>query len=686
MDNNLQRNKNGYINCDAFITIFVSVTLTCIIAIILVLTEGARMRACKLYYRIANNCAVDSMFSLYHLPLWEYYHLLGIEFKDEEMLKDEYYNFLKVHNQDENGSPTSNWFPARLEKSSVSLNLETLIDKSNFTDEINDYTKIALVGNTVDFLGSNISINEASDIDKLGNILKTAFKNVTNTSATESKQLAKVSNEYNLEKELSHLNILLTNISTNISIANEKIRKIQSAKTYNTFNALAGDIVSSINLINNSINKFLAELTKTKDKLNNLINKFQIDKISLSNDGIIIIEEQLSSYQNALDICLENNGVIETIGMETSQLNSFLLSMQEEIKDFIESIKELDSKEKSEAKKEFNEYIRDVAESIEELTYFDFNQGINEEEKKKFNNLIDTINNGLISLILKDHNNIPKVEIKYPNHNIDKISDSTSLIDKVILNEYCFEHFNYCKKEIIDKINVNTKSKRYEAEYLISGKNSDYESIKECINELFLMRLGLNLIYLYTNIESRNEAFSLASFIAPSAPLLVPVIQFTLLLAWGSAQTVIDLRNLYSGNRVPIMHSNDTFSLTLKGSLEVLSSDVTDNNDSGLNYKDYLRILLYTKCLAEQKEVFRRIINLIEHNIKSNLPNTDQQQANFNFKNLGYKLQTESTYKAAHIFSKLNLLNLFNFNLWQENYEIKIATTNSYANSILKGN
>ena len=82
MDNNIQRNKNRYINCDAFITIFVSVTLTCIIAIILVLTEGARMRACKLYYRIANNCAVDSMFSLYHLPLWEYYHLLGIEFKE----------------------------------------------------------------------------------------------------------------------------------------------------------------------------------------------------------------------------------------------------------------------------------------------------------------------------------------------------------------------------------------------------------------------------------------------------------------------------------------------------------------------------------------------------------------------------------------------------------------------------
>jgi hypothetical protein len=651
-----------------------------------VLTEGTRMRASKLYYRIANNCAIDSMFSLYHLPLWEYYHLLGIEFKDEEMLKDEFYNFVKVHSQDENDGSIKNWFPAKLEKNNVNLNLEAIVEKTYLTDEINDYTKLALATKTIDFLGSSIFINNESDIDKMGDILKTAFKNVTNTSARESEQLAKLANEYNLEKELSNLNVLLTNISSNVSKANEKIRNIKSSKAYNTFKSSAMEVIASNNLINKSVQKFLDELSKTNSKLNKLKEKFQIDKILLSNDGIIIIEEQLSSYQNALDSCLENNGVIETIGTETSSLENFLLSMIEEINDFIESLKELDSKEKSEAKKEFNEYIKDVAESIDYLTNFDFKQGINETERNKFTGLIDTINNGLVNLVLKDSENISKSEIEYSNYSLDKISDNTSLIDKVLLNEFCLEHFNYCKKEILDKKKVNTKSKRLEAEYLISGKNSDYGSVKECINELFLMRLGLNLIYLYTDVSSRSEALSLASFIAPYAPLLVPVIQFTLLLAWGSAQSVADLRNLFNGGRVPIMHSNDTFSLSLEGSLDILSNDQADNNDSGLNYKDYLRVLLYTKSLIEQKEIFKRIINIIEYNIRNNLPDKESLQPNFNFNNLAYKLQTNSTYTTSHIFSKLNLLHLFNFNLWQDNYEIKIATTNSYANSILKGN
>ncbi len=680
----LSKKENN--NFDGFITIFVSVVLTCIIAIILVLTEGARMRASKLYYRIANNCAIDSMFSLYHLPLWEYYHLLGIEFKDEEMLKDEFYNYLKVHSQDENDIPIENWFGAKLEKNNINLKQEALTEKSNLTNEINDYTKVSLIGKSINFLATNINIDSESDIDKMGDILKSAFMNMANTSSRESKQLAKISKEYNLEKELSNLNILLTNISKTIAGANDEIRNLKSSRTYTTFNAHAKCLLNNINTIYQSINVFLEGLEKTNERLNNLRNKFQIDKISLSKDGITIIEEQLSIYQDALDSCLEQNGTIETINTEASYLQSFLTSMIEEIEGFIESIKELSGSEKSEAKREFNEYIRDVADSIDYLTYFDFNQGINEEERNKYSNLIDFVNSGLVSLVMPDSANISNTTLSYANHELEKISNDTSLIDKALLNEYSFEHFNYLNKKIIDESEAKTLSNRLEIEYLISGKNSDYESIKECINELFLTRSGLNLIYLYTNHQSRQEALSLASLIAPAAPLLVPVIQFTLLLAWSSAQSIVDIRNLLNCKRVPIMHNESSFTLSLTGATNVLSNYLLDDNENGLNYKDYLRILLYTKCLMDQKEIFRRIINVIEYNIKNNIPNRDYIQPNFNFQNLSYALDATSVYKTWHVFSNLNFLNLFTLGLWKDDYEIKIETTNSYANSILRGN
>ena len=676
--------RNNHTNC--FITIFVSVVLTCIIAIILVLTEGARMRACKLYYRIANNCAMDSMFSLYHLPLWKYYHLFGIEYKDEAMLKDEFYNYLKVHSEDENGNLYENWFASKLEKDKIVLNQEQLIYKTNFISEICDYTKIALIGKSIDFIATKIDIKNESDLDKMCDVMKSAFKSVTNTSAIESKKLASVSNEYSLEKELSNLNILLTNISKAIKTANDEISTIRTCTNYTSFNVHAKVLLSNINLIYKSVNIFLKEMKLTDVALKKLKEKFQIDKLSLSNDGIIIVSNQLQSYEEALDNVLSKNGIIETINTESSNLKDFLDSIIEEIEDFIESIKDLEGKEKSDAKKEFNQYIKEVASAIDYLTYFDFDQKINEAEKNKYSNLLELINNNFVNYILKDQTNIPKVSISYKNPELNEISDDTSLIQKLLLNEYSFEHLNYFNKISIDKKEPYSKSKRLEVEYLLSNKDNDFDAIKECINELFLIRSGLNLIYLYTDPASRQEALSLASIIAPAAPLLVPVIQFSLLLCWSSAQSIVDLQNLFDCGRVPIMHTSQTFSLSLSNVLEVLTKENKVNSDNGLNYKEYLRILLYTKCLLGQKEIYKRLINLIEYNIKSNIPKSEELQNNFNFENLSYKLDTTSIYTTHHIFSNLNILAIFPFSKWKDIYEIKIETTNSYANSILKGN
>ena len=669
-----------------FITIFVSVVLTCIIAIILVLTEGARMRASKLYYRIANNCAIDSMFSLYHLPLWKYYHLLGIEFKDEIMLKDEFYNYLKVHSEDENGKLYDNWFPAKLMKDKIVLSQEQLIYKTNLISEICDFTKLALLGKSIDFIATKIDISNESDLEKMGDVIKYAFKSVTDTSAMESKKLASISKEYSMEKELSSLNILLTNISKTIKNANNEITTIRSCTSYTSFNVHAKTLLSNINSIYQSVNVFLNELKATDEKLKKLIEKFQIDKLSLSNDGITIVSNQLQSYKDALDNCLSKNGIIDTINSEASDLKDFLNSIIEEIEDFIESIKDLEGSEKTAAKKEFNKYIKEVAKDIEYLTNFDFDQKINETEKNKYTNLIDLINNNLVNYILSQSSDIPKISISYNDPPLSEISEDTSLLEKVLLNEYSFEHLNYYNKMQIDKTKAYSSSKRYEIEYLLSGKSSDFDAVKECINELFLIRSGLNLIYLYTDSASRQEALSLASTIAPAAPLLVPVIQFSLLFAWSSAQSIVDLRTLYNCGRVPIMHTSDTFTLSISNVLDVLTMENEFSSDSGLNYKDYLRILLYTRCLLDQKEIYKRLINIIEYNIKNNMPNKDELQDNFNFNNLSYKLDTSSTYETHYIFSNLNFLNMFPFSKWKGTYEIKIETTNSYANSILKGN
>ncbi len=57
------------------ITIFLSMVLVLIISLILSVTELVRMRAAKLYLQLASNSVIDSMLSLYHNKLWDYYRL-----------------------------------------------------------------------------------------------------------------------------------------------------------------------------------------------------------------------------------------------------------------------------------------------------------------------------------------------------------------------------------------------------------------------------------------------------------------------------------------------------------------------------------------------------------------------------------------------------------------------------------
>ena len=686
MQDQFINNKINHIELDGVITIFISVILICIISIVLVLTEGARMRASKLYYRIANNCAMDSMLSLYHLPLWENYHIFGLEYNNEEMLKDEFYSFLKVHSEDNDGSLIENWFPAILVKDKISLSVEQVIEKKNLLSEINDYTKLSLIGKGIDFLSKQIDIKNESDIENLSNILKSAFDNVASTSPNESKQLSKLTKEYNLEKELVSLNKLLTNISKTIKTANEQIKQLQGSRNYTSFLQHAKQVITNINSIYDSVNKFLVEIDITNNKLDKYYEKFETDKLSLSPDGIAIIEEHLSTYKKALDNCTNQNSVIDQIFDETDNLKNLLTGVIEEIEDFISSLSDMDSSEKADAKKEFNEYIKEVAEEIELLTYFNFDQNVNEEEKNKYLNILEIINNGFIDLILPKDNKISKSDVNYSYHDLSKLDDTTSLIDKSLINIYTFDHYNYYNRTLIDGNTPYSKSTRLEIEHLISSKNSDYDSIKECLNELFLIRSGMNLLYLYSSYEKRTEAFNIASIIAPAAPLLVPVIEASLLLVWASARAIIDLKNLLNCGKVPVIHTDETFALSLSGVINVFKNNFEVNDEHGLNYRDYLRILFYVKCLLYQKDIYTRMINLIEYNIKNNLPNEKHKQNNFNFTKLAYKINTKSTYKTKYIFSNLNIMSQFNLNKFDGTYELNFESSNSYENSILRGN
>ena len=65
------------------ITVFLSLTLICVLSLVLGLVESARTAGARLYLRMASDSAVSSVMSYYNRNLWDRYQLLFLEYESE---------------------------------------------------------------------------------------------------------------------------------------------------------------------------------------------------------------------------------------------------------------------------------------------------------------------------------------------------------------------------------------------------------------------------------------------------------------------------------------------------------------------------------------------------------------------------------------------------------------------------
>ncbi len=151
----------------------------------------------------------------------------------------------------------------------------------------------------------------------------------------------------------------------------------------------------------------------------------------------------------------------------------------------------------------------------------------------------------------------------------------------------------------------------YEMEYLLGGKNSDRENLSSVIKKLLILREISNLSFLYTNPQKRGEIAACAS--ALSFLLLIPegmtFVQGVLAAGWAYMESIADVKSLLSGGCVPLVKDVDSW----KTQLSNLRADTGISTEKGVNYEEYLRILLLG--VSEQK-LLMRIMDMIEINLR----------------------------------------------------------------------
>lgn len=164
---------------------------------------------------------------------------------------------------------------------------------------------------------------------------------------------------------------------------------------------------------------------------------------------------------------------------------------------------------------------------------------------------------------------------------------------------------------------------RYRLEYLIGGKRSDQENLKQVLNRLLAIREAANFAYLSTDAEKRAESLAAANAVCAAflSPELAPVAAVVIRGVWAYAESIYDLRTLLSGDKVPLVKTAGTWKISISSLPSALSGKSSGGKagSAGLDYRGYLRILL-----AADNQADSRLIDMIEHTMR-----TDEAEPNF---------------------------------------------------------
>lgn len=191
----------------------------------------------------------------------------------------------------------------------------------------------------------------------------------------------------------------------------------------------------------------------------------------------------------------------------------------------------------------------------------------------------------------------------------EEIEDNA--VDKAFFTTYVLAHFS----SAIEK--EQKGALHYEIEYLLGGCSSDRDNLESVCKKILLIRMAINYAYLQTSQTRKTEAEVLAASLCTiiALPELTEVAKQAILLGWAYGESVVDVRVLLKGEKVPLVKNDDNWQLQLEQLANLgTSQEIAEEKPSkqGMSYEDYLKGLL----LLEQKETLcMRSLDLIEANL-----------------------------------------------------------------------
>ena len=232
-----------------------------------------------------------------------------------------------------------------------------------------------------------------------------------------------------------------------------------------------------------------------------------------------------------------------------------------------------------------------------------------------------TRSSGVLNLVLEDPSSVSAVKVdlgNYLSHRSGRLTgtglcaeaaavsgEPNDLVFQTYLFEKCGYHGNELEKALM----------QYQMEYILMGQDTDWQNLEQVAKRLLLWREVANVLYILSDSAKVAEAQAMAT--ALTAVILLPAlaepVKYTILFAWAYVESLQDVKTLLNGGRVPIYKTAGDWKTGINCIKNVRGSLENDSGGSGLNYKEYLQIMLF---LQDSQKTAERAMDIMEMDIR----------------------------------------------------------------------
>lgn len=348
-----------------------------------------------------------------------------------------------------------------------------------------------------------------------------------------------------------------------------------------------------------------------------VLYQFQVEEVALSDKETIffnnmkLLKQQIKDYESTAGMVNRVKSVFEKIGGDNTQLENAateteinareldVSSSNTEVEKETTSLKEEDYKDPREVLQESlrlgmlslvapdKTYSKNKIE-IKNAPSKDFQEEVENEKDNHFEDI------GYLNALLDD---------------AKKEGFFDQLVENMYFSSYVISHFS----NGIEKKNDSVM--QCEVEYILKGKDNEYDNMEAVVEEMTWLRMPINYAYLLTDMEKKSQALTLATAICAltGTEPFVEVVKYLLLACWAYGESIQEMKVLLSGDRIPYIKTKETWYTDLESLAAVHNIEQQEN---GLSYKDFLAILLAKKTDASLDMGYARMLDVMQINLQ----------------------------------------------------------------------